>query len=109
MTEIELDDPGIRAVSLAGGGRQATVALNTNYPYHDSPPVKQFTLAHELCHLLFDQRFGVELARNRWRDRYAVWLTRPASGPGGGGDGVVLGEGFGVVGLVSRVRSRSRG
>jgi Zn-dependent peptidase ImmA (M78 family) len=65
--DIELSDRGIRGLSLAGPGHRPACILNLNYQFGRSEQVKRFTLAHELCHLLFD----------RWRaKRLAV-----ASGP----------------------------
>lgn len=65
--DTELSDRGIRGLSLAGPGHRPTCILNLNYQFGRSEQVMRFTLAHELCHLLFD----------RWRaKRLAV-----ASGP----------------------------
>jgi Zn-dependent peptidase ImmA (M78 family) len=62
VSEIALRDSGIRAVSLAGGGRAPSIAVNRAYPHAELPPVRQFTLAHELCHILFDEDYGVDVA-----------------------------------------------
>ncbi len=65
--EIELSDRGIRGLSLAGPGHRPTCILNLNYQFGRSEQVKRFTLAHELCHLLFD----------RWRARRLAVASGP--------------------------------
>jgi Zn-dependent peptidase ImmA (M78 family) len=59
--EIEFDDRGIRGLSVAGDGFRPIVAVNVRYPW-DSDAVRRFTLAHELCHVLFDRAKGRRLA-----------------------------------------------
>ncbi|MGI9017933.1 MAG: ImmA/IrrE family metallo-endopeptidase [Euzebya sp.] len=62
IAELELHDSGIRAITLTGQGRQQRIAVNLNYPHANTPEVRRFTLAHELCHLLFDEDYGVPVA-----------------------------------------------
>lgn len=59
---VELEDPEIRAVALCGESLQPTIAINFNCPRNQSEPGLRFTLAHELCHILYDQDRGVPLA-----------------------------------------------
>jgi Zn-dependent peptidase ImmA (M78 family) len=59
VQDIELSDRGIRGVSLAGPGHRPSCLINASYQFGRSEQIKRFTLAHELCHLLFD----------RWRAR----------------------------------------
>lgn len=60
--EVALSDRSIRAVSFASPQHTSTVALNTSSRYADSAAARRFTLAHELCHLLFDRTRGARLA-----------------------------------------------
>lgn len=62
VSELELEDSGIRGVSLTGDGRHACIGLNHSYPFAHHPEVRRFTLAHELCHVLFDEDYGVPVA-----------------------------------------------
>ena len=55
--EITLQDPAIRAVSIAGPRHQPSVFVNLKYQAIASEP-RRFTLAHELCHLLHDRTYG---------------------------------------------------
>ena len=62
VMEVELTDRGIRAVALCGAGWKPQIAVNQSCGRNTTPPGRRFTLAHELCHLLFDQEFGSPLA-----------------------------------------------
>lgn len=62
VEDVLLRDSTIRAVALCGGTLQSTIALNLNCKQNQSEPGRRFTLAHELCHLLFDQEQGIPLA-----------------------------------------------
>lgn len=60
--EIELSDHLVRAISFASPNHVPTIALNTSSRHYVSPTARRFTLAHELCHLLFDRTRGARLA-----------------------------------------------
>jgi Zn-dependent peptidase ImmA (M78 family) len=60
IREVALEDRFVRAVAIAGENLQPTVALNSNQ--YQSRFRRRFTLAHELCHLLYDRSHGVRLA-----------------------------------------------
>lgn len=62
LTETHLGDPATRAVSFAGPNHLATVAVNASSSYAGIKAAERFTLAHELCHLLFDRAYGAILA-----------------------------------------------
>ncbi|HEY8547335.1 MAG TPA: ImmA/IrrE family metallo-endopeptidase [Acidimicrobiales bacterium] len=62
QTTVVLSDGSIRAVSFAGPDHTPTIALNTWSRFIASPGARRFTLAHELCHLLFDRSMGARLA-----------------------------------------------
>lgn len=68
IEEISLSDETIGAVAMAGENRQPVVAVNGANPRNAYPSGRRFTLAHELCHLLYDRRRGVELqfASGEW-------------------------------------------
>ncbi len=57
-----LDDPAIRACSIVGPQHKPTVIVNRNSFYADNPAAVRFTLAHELCHILYDRARGRRLA-----------------------------------------------
>ena len=51
----QLDTATIRGVALAGAGLAPTVIINKNSPFSRNEPGRRFTMAHELCHILYDQ------------------------------------------------------
>lgn len=57
-----LDDGSIRACSIVGEHHVPTIVRNEASPFDSSVSSRRFTLAHELCHLLFDQSRGRRLA-----------------------------------------------
>lgn len=61
ILDTELTDARIRGLSIAGPGFQPAAAVNSRYPWADTG-VRRFTLAHELCHLLFDRVHRSKLA-----------------------------------------------
>lgn len=62
VTEVTLEDRDLRAVALCGPGLSPTIAINGSCNSNKGQPGRRFTLAHELCHLLFDRTKGVPLA-----------------------------------------------
>jgi Zn-dependent peptidase ImmA (M78 family) len=60
--EIRLNDRQIRAVSLAGPHHRATTLLNSNHKTNQYDSGRRFSVAHELCHLLYDRAYGSEVA-----------------------------------------------
>ncbi len=69
--DIELADRQIRAVAVAGLAHRPAVLLNRNHGTHQHAPARRFTLAHELCHVLFDRAYGrrLALASGPWAPR----------------------------------------
>jgi Zn-dependent peptidase ImmA (M78 family) len=57
-----LSDQRIRGVSLVSPHHVPTIVLNPRFEFGDSTRTIRFTLAHELCHLLFDREIGQRLA-----------------------------------------------
>lgn len=62
VSNIELSDPEVRAVSVFGPTQRPHILRNTKTRWARSLAAKRFTLAHELCHLLLDREHGNELA-----------------------------------------------
>ncbi|MFZ0690593.1 MAG: ImmA/IrrE family metallo-endopeptidase, partial [Acidobacteriaceae bacterium] len=60
--DVTLSDTKIRAISICGDGLRSLIAINQSSKHNESEPGLRFTLAHELCHLLFDEEEGVPLA-----------------------------------------------
>jgi len=61
ITDIELADTSIGAVAIAHASKRPVVAVNIANARNKYPTGRKFTLAHELCHLLYDRHHGVEL------------------------------------------------
>jgi Zn-dependent peptidase ImmA (M78 family) len=55
VTELALDTGTIRGVAIAGRGYSPTILINTSSIYNCNDVGKRFTLAHELCHILYDR------------------------------------------------------
>ena len=62
LDAIALEDEAIRAIAVAGPKHRTSIILNrSNFSYANDAR-ERFTLAHELCHLLFDRAYGKMLA-----------------------------------------------
>lgn len=57
-----LDDHDIRACCIAGERHVPAIVRNETSPFYVYPNAQRFSLAHEFCHLLFDQSRGKRLA-----------------------------------------------
>ena len=70
-TELRLRDRAIRGVSIAGPGYRPAIGVNTNHPANERECDRRFTLAHELCHLLFDrgEEGRLAIASGPWAPR----------------------------------------
>lgn len=62
LVDLSLTDTAIRGVSIAGERHRPTVCVNPLYRDGDDDEVRRFTMAHELCHLLFDRGHDDKLA-----------------------------------------------
>lgn len=62
VSEIELSDVDVRAVSVFGPTQRPHVLRNARTRWGQSSAVNRFTVAHELCHLILDRDYGDELA-----------------------------------------------
>lgn len=67
----ELLDGEIRAASLVGPRHLPTIVHNRSSRFTDTAPARRFTVAHELCHLLYDRARGakVAIASGPWAPR----------------------------------------
>ena len=61
IEEVHLDDAKIRAIAIAGPKHRPTVLVNRSHEFQDQTR-RRFTLAHELCHLLYDRGHAARLA-----------------------------------------------
>lgn len=55
IKELALDTTTIRGVAIAGPGFSPAILVNTSSPFNQTRAGCNFTLAHELCHILFDR------------------------------------------------------
>jgi Zn-dependent peptidase ImmA (M78 family) len=55
IVEQELETDSIRGVALAGSDFGPTILINLTSKYNESEAGRRFTLAHELCHILYDR------------------------------------------------------
>jgi len=62
IREITLEDRSIRAAAIGGAEYRSTVLLNRSHQTNRYPTGRRFSLAHELCHLLYDRAFAREVA-----------------------------------------------
>ena len=62
VREVDLTDETVRGVSVASPKHRPGILLNRRYPFHEYPSGARFTLAHELCHILYDRSAGRQLA-----------------------------------------------
>ncbi|MCP3736498.1 ImmA/IrrE family metallo-endopeptidase [Sphingomonas sp. RP10(2022)] len=87
--EHALETDSIRGVSLAGQGMAPTILVNTTSIFNRTDEGRRFTLAHELCHILYDRgrakRLGltsgpwVPAAVERRANAFAAMLLMPRS------------------------------
>ena len=62
VAEVTLSDESIRGVAIAGPQYRSGIVWNRDNRCNDEAWGRRFTLAHELCHLLFDRNVGQRLA-----------------------------------------------
>jgi Zn-dependent peptidase ImmA (M78 family) len=55
VMENALQTDAIRGVAVAGNGFAPAILVNTTSFYNNNEAGKRFTLAHELCHILYDR------------------------------------------------------
>ena len=59
---ISLNDDGIRAVAIAGPHHAPAVLINDQSEANSTAQSRRFTIAHELCHILYDRDYARQLA-----------------------------------------------
>lgn len=71
VTGLQLRDRAVSGVSIAGPGHRPAIGVNANHPANERECGRRFTLAHELCHLLFDrgEEGRVAIASGPWAPR----------------------------------------
>ena len=89
VEELELSDHGVRGVSVAGPQHRPGIVINSRHVANADSAGRRFTLAHELCHLLFDRDAGrrLAIASGPWAPRdierranaFAAMLLMPVS------------------------------
>lgn len=62
ITSLELSDADIRGLSIAGPHHRPGIVINQRNDHNKHDFGLRFTLAHELCHVLFDRQLGHRLA-----------------------------------------------
>ena len=62
VMDRDLSDQSIRGVAIAGAQHRPGVLVNSGHRANQHPFGRRFTLAHELCHLLFDGDVSAPLA-----------------------------------------------
>ena len=63
VREVNLGEQGPRGVALAGGELRATILVNLD-DLRNSARGRRFTMAHELCHILFDRSHARSLTHS---------------------------------------------
>lgn len=62
IEDVELETDSIRGVAVAGEGFAPAILVNSKSPYNVGEAGRRFTLAHELCHILFDRTRAKKLS-----------------------------------------------
>ncbi len=57
-----LETDGIRGVALAGDGLAPTILVNLASPYNSAEEGRRFSIAHELCHIVYDRSHARRVA-----------------------------------------------
>ena len=87
--QLGLSDEKVRGVCVAGPRHRPGIFINSRHAANAGLSGRRFTLAHELCHLLFDRRAGnrLAIASGPWAPRdieqranaFAAMLLMPVS------------------------------
>lgn len=62
VIEANLETDSIRGVALAGERMAPTIVVNLTSPYNQTEEGRRFSIAHELCHILFDRSHARRVA-----------------------------------------------
>ena len=88
VQETELETGSIRGAAIAGDGFSPRVVVNQTHYFNRNESGRRFTIAHELCHVLFDRTRARRLAHasgGRWAapgiekraNAFAAYLLMP--------------------------------
>ena len=88
LQETELETDSIRGMAIAGGGFSPRIVVNRTHYFNQNESGKRFTIAHELCHVLFDRTRARRIAHassGRWAaqgieqraNAFAAYLLMP--------------------------------
>ena len=72
LQETELETNSIRGLAIAGDGFSPRIVINRTHYFNGDESGKRFTIAHELCHVLFDRTRARRVAHassGRWAAR----------------------------------------
>jgi len=62
VEEVALDTDTVRGIAVAGSGFSPAILINTTSIFNRSWEGRRFTMAHELCHILFDRSRAKKLS-----------------------------------------------
>ena len=90
LQETDLETDSIRGVAIAGDGFSPLIVVNLTHYFNQNESGKRFTIAHELCHVLFDRtraRRITHASSGRWAaqgveqraNAFAAYLLMPRS------------------------------
>ena len=88
LYETELETDSIRGVAIAGDGFSPRIVVNRTHYFNQNEAGKRFTIAHELCHVLFNRTRARRVAHassGRWAaqgieqraNAFAAYLLMP--------------------------------
>lgn len=55
VEELALETDSVRGIAIAGANFSPAILVNTSSAFNKTRPGRKFTMAHELCHILFDR------------------------------------------------------
>ena len=87
IVDTALETDTIRGVAIAGEGFSPHILVNRRHPFNSNESGRRFTIAHELCHILFDRSRAKRIAHTsgRWANpgieqranAFAAYLLMP--------------------------------
>lgn len=87
IVDTALETDTIRGVAIAGEGFSPRILVNRRHPFNSNESGRRFTIAHELCHVLFDRTRAKRIAHTsgRWANpgieqranAFAAYLLMP--------------------------------
>ncbi len=89
IRQTRLCDRALRAIAIAGPDYRPIIVLNENHLFNTYPTGRRFSIAHELCHILYDREYArtVSIASGPWApppvekraNAFAAMLLMPVS------------------------------